>query len=69
MGRPGALELFAVRALSRQPLRRLERVGPDPAGGFRDGDRTTLWALADLVLDRCGLTPKTDEEWLGALPA
>ncbi|HWI34436.1 MAG TPA: hypothetical protein VNS83_09005 [Lapillicoccus sp.] len=57
------------RALSRQPLRRLERVGPDPAGGFRDGDRTTLRALADLELDRCGLTPKTDEEWLGALPA
>jgi hypothetical protein len=68
MGRPGALELFALRALSRQPLRRLERVGPDPAGGFRDGDRTTLRALADLELDRCGLTPKTDEEWLGALP-
>jgi hypothetical protein len=69
MSRPGALELFAVRALRRQPLRRLERVGPDPAGGFRSGDRTTLRVLADLELDRCGLAPKTDEEWLGALPA
>jgi hypothetical protein len=69
LAQPGALELFALRALSRQSLRRLERVGPDPAGQFRSGDRRTLRALADLELDRCGLAPRSDEEWLTALPA
>jgi hypothetical protein len=69
LAQPGALELFALRALSRQSLRRLERVGPDPAGQFRSGDRGTLRALADLELDRCGLAPRSDEEWLTALPA
>jgi hypothetical protein len=69
LAQPGALELFALRALSRQSLRRLERVGPDPAGQFRSGDRGTLRALADLELDRCGLAPRSDEEWFTALPA
>jgi hypothetical protein len=69
LAQPGALELFALRALSRQSLRRLERVGPDPAAQFRSGDRGTLRVLADLELDRCGLAPRSDEEWLTALRA
>jgi hypothetical protein len=69
LAQPGALELFALRALTRQSLRRLHRVGPHPAGRFRSGDRATLRALADLELDRCALAPRSDEEWLTALPA
>ena len=69
LAQPGALELFALRALTRQSLRRLHRVRPDPAGRFRSGDRATLRALADLELDRCALAPRSDEEWLTALPA
>ena len=69
LAQPGALELFALRALNRSSLRRLERVGPDPAGRFRTGDRAMLQALADLELDRCGLAQRRDEEWLTAVPA
>jgi hypothetical protein len=69
LAQPGALALFALRALTRQSLRRLHRVGPDPAGRFLSGDRATLRALADLELDRCALAPRSDEERLTALPA
>lgn len=55
MGRPGALELFAVRALSRQPLRRLERVGWTQPEGSAAVTGRRLRALADLELDRRGL--------------
>jgi hypothetical protein len=48
LGRPGPVELFALRALTHQPLGSLEQVGPDPAGRFRSGDRAALRALADL---------------------
>ena len=54
MGRPGALELFAVRALSRQPLRRLERVGwTQPEGS------------AGVTGRRCGRSPISS--WTGAV--
>ncbi len=52
---PGAEHLFALRALSRQPLRKLARLGPDPAGRFRDGDPAMVHALAALELRSCGI--------------
>ncbi len=52
---PGAQELFALRALTRQPLRKLARLGPDPAGRFRDGDPAMVRALAALELRSCGI--------------
>lgn len=51
----GALELLALRALTRQPLRRLARLGDDPAGRFRDGDPVIVRQLADLELRSCGV--------------
>ena len=52
---PGAEQLFALRALTRQPLRKLARLGPDPAGLFRAGDPVMVRALADLELRSCGI--------------
>lgn len=52
---PGALELLALRALARQPLRRLARLGDDPAGRFRDGDPVLVRQLANLELRSCGV--------------
>lgn len=56
-GAPGSQELFALRALTRQPLRRLAALGPDPAGRFRDGDPAMVRALAALELRSCGIEP------------
>lgn len=58
---PGAQELFALRALTRQPLRTLARLGPDPAGRFRDGDPAMVRALANLELRSCGMVLDQDE--------
>ena len=63
LARPGALELFALRALTGQSLARLGALGPDPAGGFRRGDPPTLRALAELELHACGLAPRPGGEW------
>lgn len=51
----GQLSLFALRALSRQPLHRLARVGRDPAGAWRRGDPEVIAALAALELRDTGL--------------
>ena len=54
----GAPELFALRALTRRPVRALARVaGPDtdPAAAWRRGDPEIVAALADLELRRLGL--------------
>lgn len=56
VGTPGSMELFALRALSRQPMRRLTPLGPNLAGRFRDGDPGTVRALAALELRSCGLS-------------
>jgi hypothetical protein len=58
---PGAQELFALRALTRQPLRHLARLGPDPAARFRDGDPAMVRALAVLELRSCGIELDRDE--------
>lgn len=58
---PGSMEFFALRALTRQPLRRLVPLGPDLAGRFRTGDAVLVRQLAALELKSCGVSVKSDE--------
>jgi hypothetical protein len=51
------LDLFALRALVRQPLHRLARLSDDPAGGWRRRDPELVRALALLELRDAGLRP------------
>ena len=51
------LDLFALRAMSHQPMHRLARVSPDPVRAWRDGDADVVRALAVLELKDAGLTP------------
>ena len=51
------LDLFALRALARQPMHRLGRISDDPAGAWRRGDPDVVRALAVLELKDLGLTP------------
>lgn len=51
------LDLFALRALARQPLRALAAIHPDPAGRWRDRDPAVVRALAELELRDEGLVP------------
>ena len=51
------LELFALRAMSRQPLPRVARASTDPVGALRSGDRRAIHALAALELQAAGLRP------------
>lgn len=49
------LDLFALRALARQPLAALHRIAPDPAEAWRRRDPATVRALARLELRELGL--------------
>lgn len=49
------LDLFALRALTRQPMHVLARVTDDPAGAWRARDPQVVHALATLELRDCGL--------------
>lgn len=51
----GDLDLFALRAMSHQPLHRLARISHDPAGAWRRGDADVVRALAELELRDVGL--------------
>ena len=51
------LDLFALRALSRQPMTVLARISDDPAGAWRRGDVAVIDALAYLELADTGLSP------------
>jgi hypothetical protein len=51
------LDLFALRALGRQPLHVLARISDDPAGAWRRGDRAVTDRLAELELRAAGLRP------------
>jgi len=53
--RPSGRDLLALRALTRQPLRRLVRIHPDPASAWRDGDPEAMHSLAKLELRTLGL--------------
>jgi hypothetical protein len=48
-------DLLALRALARQPLRRLAALDPDIAAAWRRGDPSAVDALASLELRRLGL--------------
>jgi hypothetical protein len=52
---PAGRDLLALRALATQPLRRLAALGPDVAAAWRDGDPSTVDALARLELRALGL--------------
>jgi hypothetical protein len=49
------LDLFALRAMTHQPLHVLARLDDDPAGAWRRGDRTVIDQLAALELRAVGL--------------
>jgi hypothetical protein len=51
------IELFALRAMSSQPLHRLARVSADPVGAWRRGDAEVVRALALLEMRDAGLSP------------
>ncbi len=53
------LDLFALRAMTHQPLHVLERISDDPAGAWRAGDRAVIDRLAALELASSGLRPPT----------
>lgn len=49
------LDLFALRAMARQPLHRLAKISADPAGDWRSGDPDVVRRLAELELRHVGL--------------
>ena len=51
------LDLFALRALARQPMHELARISNDPAGAWRRGDPEIVRRLAVLELRDVGLRP------------
>ena len=51
------LDLFALRAIARQPMPRLAAVSDDPGGAWRRGDPDVIQRLAVLELRDCGLRP------------
>lgn len=51
------LDLFALRALTHQPMRVLARVSDDPAGDWRRRDPVVVRRLAELELKDVGLRP------------
>lgn len=49
------LDLFALRAMARQPMHRLAQVSDDPAGAWRRRDAGVIRALANLELSESGM--------------
>lgn len=52
------LDLFALRALTNQPMRVLAKVSDDPAGDWRRRDPAVVRRLAELELKDVGLNPR-----------
>ncbi|MEO5665037.1 MAG: hypothetical protein ABIR39_17370 [Nocardioides sp.] len=52
------LDLFALRALTNQPMRVLAKVSDDPAGDWRRRDPAIVRRLAELELKDVGLKPR-----------
>jgi hypothetical protein len=52
---PAGRDLLALRALVRQPLRRLTAIHPDPLNAWRASETSTVDALARLELRSLGL--------------
>lgn len=57
LGTDGDTDLLALRAIARQPLRRLAAVSPDPVGAWRRADPVAIAQLAALELRSSGLRP------------
>lgn len=55
------LDLFALRAMARQPMTALAGISPDPAGAWRRQDRHVIRELATLELRSEGLRPPAAE--------
>jgi hypothetical protein len=53
----GGLELFALRALTSQPVGRLQRLGPDLLSRWQERDPATVARLAALEMSSLGLRP------------
>lgn len=51
------VDLFALRAMTSQPLHRLARISDDPVGAWRNGDPQVVRALALLEMRDVGLRP------------
>jgi len=51
------LDLFALRAMARQPMHRLAKISDDPAGAWRRQDASVIRSLALLELRDVGLRP------------
>jgi len=51
------LELFALRAMTHQPMHRLAAISDDPVRAWRTGDPDVVRRLAVLELDDVGLRP------------
>ncbi len=49
------LDLFALRAMTSQPMHVLARISDDPVAAWRNGDRQVIDALAEVELRRNGL--------------
>lgn len=54
------LDLFALRAMTGQPLHRLARISDDPVAAWRSGDIAVVRALALLEMRDVGLRPPRD---------
>jgi hypothetical protein len=52
------LDLFALRAMARQPLHLLAKISDDPAGAWRRGDQAVITELASLELRAEGIEPR-----------
>jgi hypothetical protein len=63
------LDLFALRAMTNQPLHVLARVSPDPAGAWRARDQTVIRTLAALELRDVGLAMPGSGGSLGPKPS
>ena len=51
------LQLFALRAMTNQPMHQLARVSDDPVAAWQRGDRDVVHALAKLEMRSVGLRP------------
>ncbi|MGN6577494.1 MAG: hypothetical protein ACTHKG_17625 [Nocardioides sp.] len=54
------LDLFALRAMTNQPLHRLARISDDPVAAWRAGDAAVVRELAVLEMRDVGLAPPLD---------
>ncbi len=54
------LDLFALRAMTSQPLHRLARISDDPVAAWRRGDAAVVRDLAVLEMRDVGLSPPLD---------